>query len=95
LTLTPLAGRSEQRIKSEDSKPFCYSKAGGRRTDIDTIVERRFQHVRPRWEDRPAVWERLLLTAESEDLRKTRDFNLYSLQLVTGELWMSTDWSSE
>ena len=44
-------------------------------TDIDTIVERRFQHVRPRWEDRPAVWERLLLTAESEDFRRTRDFN--------------------
>jgi hypothetical protein len=60
-------------------------------TDIDTIVERRFQHIRPRWEDRPAVWERLLLTAESEDFRKTRDFNLYSLQLVTGELWTSTD----
>ena len=59
-------------------------------TDIDTIVERRFQHVRPRWEDRPAVWERLLLKAESEDFRKTRDFNLYSLQLVTGELWTST-----
>jgi len=56
-------------------------------TDIDTIVERRLQHVRPRWEDRPAVWERLLLTAESEDFRKTRDFDLYSLQLVTGELW--------
>ena len=59
-------------------------------TDIDSIVERRFQHVRPRWEDRPAVWRRLLLAAESEDFRKTRDFNLYSLQLVTGDLWMST-----
>jgi hypothetical protein len=63
-------------------------------TDIDIIVERRFQHVRPRWEDRPAVWKRLLLTAESEDFRKTRDFNLYSLQLVTGELWTSTGRSS-
>ena len=60
------------------------------RVDIDTIVERRLQHVRPRWEDRPAVWERLSLTAESEDFRETRDFNLRSLQLVTGELWVST-----
>lgn len=58
-------------------------------TDIDSIVERRFQHIRPRWEDRPAVWRRLLLAAESEDFRKTRDFNLYSLQLITGELWTS------
>lgn len=24
-------------------------------SDIDNIVERRFQHVRPRWEDRPAA----------------------------------------
>ena len=56
-------------------------------TDIDSIVDRRFQHLRPRWEDRPAVWRRLLLAAEDEDFRKMRDFNLYSLQLVTGELW--------
>ena len=63
-------------------------------TDIDSIVERRFQHVRPRWEDRPAVWRRLLLAAESEDFRRARDFNLYSLQLVTGELWTSTGQSS-
>lgn len=63
-------------------------------TDIDSIVERRFQHVRPRWEDRPAAWRRLLMAAESADFRKTREFNLYSLQLVTGELWASTGWRS-
>lgn len=62
--------------------------------DIDNIVERRFQHVRPRWEDRPAAWRHLLMAAESEDFRTTRDFNLYSLQLVTGELWTSTGRSS-
>lgn len=59
-------------------------------SDIDIIVERRFQHVRPRWEDRPAAWRHLLMAAESSDFRMTRDFNLYSLQLVTGELWTST-----
>lgn len=60
-------------------------------SDIDSIVERRFQHVRPRWEDRPAAWRRLLMTAESADFRRTREFNLYSLQLVTGELWTAAD----
>lgn len=63
-------------------------------SDIDSIVERRFQHVRPRWEDRPAAWRHLLLAAESADFRRTRDFNLYSLQLVTGELWTSTERST-
>jgi len=58
-------------------------------TDIDRIVERRFRHLRPRWEDRPAVWRALLAAAESQDFRKTRDFNIYSLQLITGELWTS------
>lgn len=65
--------------------------AGLSLNDIDSIVERRFQHVRPRWEDRPGAWRRLLMAAESADFRKAREFNLYSLQLVTGELWTSTD----
>jgi len=56
-------------------------------SDIDRIVERNFHHLRPRWEDRPGVWRALLLAAESEDFRKTRDFDLYSLQLITGDLW--------
>lgn len=55
--------------------------------DIEHIVERRFRHIRPRWEDRPAVWRLLLLAAESTDLRGLRDFDLYGLQLITGELW--------
>jgi hypothetical protein len=55
--------------------------------EIDRIVEQRFRHLRPRWEDRPAVWRGLLMSAGSKDFRETRDFNLYGLQLVTGELW--------
>ena len=55
-------------------------------TEIDRIVERHFRHARPRWEDRPAVWRRLLLAAQSDSARLTRDFNLYGLQLLTGQL---------
>jgi hypothetical protein len=54
---------------------------------IDRIVERNFHHLRPRWEDRPGVWRALLLAAESEDFRRMRNFDLYSLQLITGDLW--------
>jgi hypothetical protein len=56
-------------------------------SDLDRIVERNFHHLRPRWEDRPGVWRALLLAAESEDFRRMRDFDLYSLQLITGDLW--------
>jgi hypothetical protein len=65
--------------------------AGLSLSEIDILVERRFRHVRPRWEDRPAIWRMLLSAAASADFRKMRDFNLYSLQLVTGELRVSTN----
>lgn len=55
-------------------------------TDLDRIVERRFRYVRPRWEDRPAAWRALILSAQSGDPRRTRDANLRALQLMTGDL---------
>lgn len=55
-------------------------------TDLDRIAERRFRRLRPRWEDRPALWRRLLLSVETADFRREREFNLRALQLVTGEL---------
>jgi hypothetical protein len=55
-------------------------------TEIAAVAERYFRYVRPRWEDRPAVWRRLLLSAQSEDIRRSRDFNLYGIQLLTAEL---------
>jgi hypothetical protein len=65
--------------------------AGLSLSDIEILVGRRFRHVRPRWEDRPAIWRVLLSAAASTDFRKMRDFNLYSLQLATGEAWVSTN----
>jgi hypothetical protein len=55
-------------------------------TDIDRVVDRRFRHLRPRWEDRPAVWRQLLQAAQSTDIRRTRDVNLRGLQLLVGEM---------
>jgi hypothetical protein len=55
-------------------------------TDIDRIVDRRTRHLRPRWEDRPAVWRQLLQAAQTTDIRRTRDVNLRGLQLLVGEM---------
>ena len=60
--------------------------AGLSLTDIDRIVDRRFRHLRPRWEDRPAVWRQLLRAAQSPDIRQTREVNLRGLQLLAGDL---------
>lgn len=60
--------------------------AGLSLTDIDRVVDRRFRYLRPRWEDRPAVWRQLLQAAQSTDIRRTRDVNLRGLQLLVGEM---------
>jgi hypothetical protein len=53
---------------------------------IARIARKRFRHVRPRWDDRPAVWRRLLLAAQSDDASDLRAVHLHALQLLTGEL---------
>jgi hypothetical protein len=54
--------------------------------EIDRIAHKRFRHVRPRWDDRPALWRRLLLAAQSDDAKLLGAVNLHALQLLTGEL---------
>ena len=58
-------------------------------TELDRMVERRFRHLRPRWEDRPAVWRALLENAQTPDPRRTREANLWMLQLITADLLSS------
>ena len=55
-------------------------------SEIWSVAERYFRYVRPRWEDHPAVWRRLLLSAQSRDVRRARDLTLYGIKLLTGEL---------
>lgn len=54
--------------------------------EIDRIAEKRFRHVRPRWDDRPAVWRKLLLAAKENDGRVMREVNVHGVQLLTGDL---------
>jgi hypothetical protein len=60
--------------------------AGLRFDEIDRVAQKRFRHVRPRWDDRPAVWRRLLLAAQSDDEKLMGAFDLHGLQLLAGEL---------
>jgi hypothetical protein len=65
--------------------------AGLRFDEIARIAQKRFRHVRPRWDDRPAVWRRLLLAAQSDDAKLIGVVNLHALQLLTGELLADRD----
>jgi hypothetical protein len=60
--------------------------AGLALTEIDRIAERWFGYLRPRWEDRPAVWRQLLQSSQPPDLRRARESSLRGLQLIVGEL---------
>ena len=55
-------------------------------SEIERVAERRDRNVRPRWEDRPAVWHELIQAACSPDIRRTREFSLHGLQLLAGDL---------
>jgi hypothetical protein len=60
--------------------------AGLKFEEIERIAHKRFRHVRPRWDDRPVVWRRLLLAAQSDDAKLLGAVNLHAVQLLTGEL---------
>jgi hypothetical protein len=55
-------------------------------SEIERVAERRGRYLRPRWEDRPAVWHELIQAACSPDIRRTREFCLHGLQLLAGDL---------
>jgi hypothetical protein len=53
---------------------------------VDRIARKRFAYARPRWEDRPAVWRRLLAAAEANDPKAMGAFRLHAVQLLAGDL---------
>jgi hypothetical protein len=58
-------------------------------TDIDRIASQRFHDVRPRWEERPEEWRRLLIDGQLRDLRSTRELNVRGLRLIAGAVLTS------
>ena len=53
-----------------------------RLSDIDRIADRHFRRLRPRWEDRPAVWRQLLACSKESDVDAAHEFVLHALQLT-------------
>ena len=51
--------------------------------DLDKVAERYFRRLRPRWEDRPAVWQQLLICAKSTEVDSAHEFVLHALQLTS------------
>jgi len=54
--------------------------------DIDRIARKRFAYARPRWEDRPRTWRRLLAAAQTHDPKAMGAFRLHAVQLLAGDL---------
>jgi hypothetical protein len=54
--------------------------------EIDRLLDRFFREVRPRWESRPAVWEGLLVSAGSPNIRAKREVDLAGLQLLASQI---------
>jgi hypothetical protein len=55
-------------------------------TQLERVAEHHYSCVRPRWEDRPAVWRRLIACATAEERHRLREFCLHALQLQAGEV---------
>jgi hypothetical protein len=53
--------------------------------EVARIAERQFSDLRPRWEDQPAIWQRLLWAAHSEERHAWNDVHLQGLQLLATE----------
>jgi hypothetical protein len=80
------ADQGTARILLGMTQPVCNVIAELRFDEIDRIAEKGFRYVRPRWDDRPAVWRKLLLAAHANDETLMGEVNVHGLQLLTGEL---------
>lgn len=65
------------------SQPVAAAIATLRLRDIDRIADRHFRRLRPRWEDRPAMWCQLLACSRETDVDAAHEFVLHALQLTT------------
>lgn len=57
-----------------------------RLSELDTIAQHQFRHVRPRWEERAELWRELLVAAQSEDSAAMRNIAIRALQFLAGEV---------
>jgi hypothetical protein len=54
--------------------------------EVERIAARHSRHLRPRWEEYPAFWGRLLAAVRGEDEEVLHDVHLHGAQLLGSEL---------
>jgi len=55
-------------------------------TELDTVADRHFRRITPRWADRPAMWRKLLMSGASDRAAPAREFDLQAVQLLAADV---------
>jgi hypothetical protein len=79
------ADRDVARVLFGMSTSVADTIAAMRFNEIELVAEHQCRHVRPRWEDRPWLWVKLIEAASANDPRAMREFHIHALQLLAGE----------
>ena len=67
------------------SAPCAALVAACRFADLEALAERRPAWIRPRWDDRPEVWQAWLAAAAQESPRALESLQLWGLQMLAAE----------
>ncbi len=80
------ANRLAARIALGMSAPCAGLVAACRFADLEALAERRPPWIRPRWEERPEVWQAWLAAAAEESPRALENLQLWGLQMLAAEV---------
>ena len=80
------ANRLAARIALGMSAPCAGLVAACRFADLEALAERRPSWIRPRWDDRPDVWQAWLAAAAEESPRALENLQLWGLQMLAAEV---------
>ena len=80
------ANRLAARIALGMSAPCAGLVAACRFADLEALAERRPSWIRPRWDDRPDVWQAWLAAAAEESPRALESLQLWGLQMLAAEV---------
>lgn len=68
------------------SAPCAGLVAACRFADLEALAERRPPWIRPRWDDRPGVWQAWLAAAAQESPRALESLQLWGLQMLAADV---------
>jgi hypothetical protein len=80
------ANRLAARIALGMSAPCAGLVAACRFADLEALAERRPEWIRPRWDNRPEVWQAWLAAAAEESPRALENLQLWGLQMLAAEV---------